>query len=92
MAKRTHIKCSVITPERQVLDTAATQVIIPAHDGLIGILFNRAPLLCELGKGTLRINTVGEGEKQIPIDGGFAQVLDNEVIVLTERAGEEASG
>ncbi|MFQ5495843.1 MAG: F0F1 ATP synthase subunit epsilon [Phycisphaerae bacterium] len=86
MARRNDILCSVITPEEQVLETTATSVVIPAHDGLIGILRNRAPLLCELGQGTLRIDTTGEGRREVSISGGFAQVLDNEVIVLTEKA------
>lgn len=90
MAKQKDIHCSVITPEQQVLDANATAVVIPAHDGQVGILFNRAPLLCELGKGTLRIDTVDEGQKKVRISGGFAQVLNNEVTVLTERAEEEA--
>ena len=86
MAKQSHLTCSIITPEELVLETQATAVVIPAHDGLIGILKDRAPLLCELGSGTLRIDTVSEGTKQIEIAGGFAQVLNNDVIVLTERA------
>ncbi|MFQ5410985.1 MAG: F0F1 ATP synthase subunit epsilon [Phycisphaerae bacterium] len=86
MAKKTDIHCSVITPEEQVLETTADQVIIPAHDGKIGILNMRAPLLCELGQGTLRIDTTEAGQKSVEISGGFAQVLHNEVIILTETA------
>ncbi len=82
------IHCSVITPERQVVDTTATSVIIPAHDGQIGILPGRAPLLCKLGIGVLKMETTGEGTKELYVDGGFAQVLNDNVIVLTERAAE----
>jgi len=84
MAKALH--CSVITPERQVFDADATSVVIPAHDGLVGILDGRAPLLCELGTGVLRVDAAGSGARQFFVDGGFAQVLNNEVIVLSERA------
>lgn len=86
MPKKSDINCSVITPEEQVLEATASQVIIPAHDGKVGILNMRAPLLCELGQGTLRIDTIDDGEKSVEISGGFAQVLNNEVIVLTEKA------
>lgn len=79
------IKCSVITPEEQVVEAEASSVVIPAHDGLIGILKNRAPLVCELGIGVLRINS-----DEYYVDGGFAQVLDNEVTVLTDRAASSA--
>ncbi|HKQ47683.1 MAG TPA: ATP synthase F1 subunit epsilon [Phycisphaerae bacterium] len=79
------ITCSVITPERQVLQTTANSVVFPAHDGLVGILKDRAPLLCELGAGPLRVEG-GGGTRELFVDGGFAQVLDNQVTILTERA------
>ena len=82
------IKCSIVTPEGQVLETEATSVIIPAHDGQTGILENRAPLLCELGTGVLTVQTADDGTKQFFVDGGFSQVLKNEVVVLTERAAD----
>ncbi len=77
--------CSVITPEAQVFDGEVQSVVLPAHDGQIGILFNRAPLLCKLGAGRLRLQTEVE-EHDWFIDGGFAQVIDNKVTVLTQRA------
>ncbi len=76
----------VITPEEQVLDTQATSVVMPAHDGQTGILKNRAPLLCELGTGVLRVDSVETGPAEYFVEGGFAQVLHNEVTLLTERA------
>ncbi|MFH1420184.1 MAG: ATP synthase F1 subunit epsilon [Planctomycetota bacterium] len=86
MAKEAPIHCLVITPEEQVLDTQATSVVMPAHDGQTGILKNRAPLLCELGTGVLRVDGVDTGPKEYFVDGGFAQVLHNELTLLTERA------
>ena len=41
--------CSVITPERAVLETEATFVAFPAWDGEVGILHDRAPLLFKMG-------------------------------------------
>lgn len=76
---------SVITPEKAVLDGEATFVAIPAWDGEIGILAHRAPLLAKLGVGWLRADTP-HGKHAFLIDGGFAQVVDNKVSVLTERA------
>ncbi len=77
--------CTVITPEAQPFDGQVESVVLPAHDGQIGILFNRAPLLCKLGAGRLRLQTEVE-EHDWFIDGGFAQVIDNKVTVLTQRA------
>lgn len=79
--------CSVVTPERAVLDTDATFVAFPAHDGEIGILYNRAPLLCQLGKGTLRVE-LGKESHRYTIEGGFAQMVDNKLTILTDNAKE----
>ena len=87
MAANAPIHCSVITPERQVLDANAKSVVLPAHDGLRGVLKDHAPLLCELGTGVLRVDTENEGSKEFFVDRGFAQVLSNEVTILTEHAG-----
>ena len=84
MAEKT-LQCSVITPEAQVFEGAVEAVVLPAHDGEIGILFNRAPLLCKLGAGSLRVRS-DVGEESWFIDGGFAQVIDNQVTVLTKKA------
>jgi F-type H+-transporting ATPase subunit epsilon len=86
MATEKTLQCSVITPEQKVFEAAATAVIIPAHDGQIGILPDRAPLLCELGAGTLRVDAVDGGMREFYVDGGFAQVLHNQVTILTEKA------
>ncbi|MCP4593180.1 MAG: ATP synthase F1 subunit epsilon [bacterium] len=85
MAMDSTFNCTVITPERQVLDTQATFLAFPAHDGEIGVLRNRAPLLCKLGIGVMRLEASPQNQR-IFIDGGFAQVLDNQVTILTEQA------
>lgn len=83
-------RCSVITPERAVLEVAATFVALPAHDGEIGILHNRAPLLTRMGAGLLRVEGP-EGKNALFVDGGFAQMVDNRLTVLTEQAREVGS-
>lgn len=87
------LHCCVITPEHQVLDAGATEVILPAHDGLLGVLSGRAPLVCELGTGVLTVDTVEGAKQEYFVDGGFGQVLRDEVTILTERAaaGENIS-
>lgn len=85
MAKSDTFHCSLITPERTVLECAASFVAYPAHDGEIGVLKNRAPLVCKLGTGIVRLRE-GAGEHRFLIDGGFAQVLDNKVTILTQFA------
>ncbi len=77
--------CSVVTPERAVLECDASSAVFPAHDGEIGILPQRSALLCRLGTGVLRVTSEG-GERKFFIDGGFAQMVDNKLTLLTEQA------
>lgn len=76
---------SVISPERTLFDGEATQVVAPAYDGEVGILTGHAPMMALLGRGTLRIAS-GGGEQRFAVEGGFLQVVDNQVRVVTEKA------
>ena len=79
------LKVSVISPERVLFEGTARGVIAPAFDGELGILPMHAPLMTLLGRGTLRVDTA-DGEKRFAVDGGFLQVVDDAVRVVTEQA------
>ena len=78
-------KASLITPEAIVLETTVSEAQIPAHDGLLGILDKRAPLLAKLATGVLRLTT-GNGVQRYLVSGGYAQVKDNELTILASEA------
>jgi F-type H+-transporting ATPase subunit epsilon len=79
------LRCVVVTPEATVIDTAAVSVVLPMADGEYGILPAHSPLIGRLGYGELRIRT-RDGQKRFYADGGFVQVADNVISVLTNRA------
>ena len=79
------LQCTVVTPERAVLDEPADFVSLPMYDGELGVLPGRAPLIGRLGAGELRLRR-GQQERRYFVDGGFAQVRRNVVTVLTPRA------
>lgn len=90
------LRCIVVTPERTELDREAEYVSLPMFDGELGVLKGRAPLIGRLTFGTLRLQTAA-GPERYYVDGGFAQVENNVVSILTGRAipvdlidGEEA--
>ena len=58
---------------------------MPLYDGEIGILPGHSPMIGRLGYGEMRIR-VGGKEIRYYVDGGFVQVADNVVSVLTNRA------
>ncbi len=79
------LHCVVVTPERALLDEPADFVAVPLYDGELGVLPRRAPLVGRLGCGELRIRR-GETTRRLFVDGGFVQVRDDTVTVLTARA------
>ena len=79
-------QCTLVTPEQQVLDETVQQAIVPAHDGLVGILTGRAPLLVKLGTGELRIDLPGGQRRYFFVDGGIAQMKDNKLTILSTDA------
>ena len=79
------LQCVVVSPERTILDEVVDTVVLPLLDGELGVLPGRSPLLGRLGYGVLRTGT-GPDAPRYFIDGGFAQVRDNVVTVLTNRA------
>jgi F-type H+-transporting ATPase subunit epsilon len=58
---------------------------VPAYDGQLGVMTGQSPLLTRLGTGALRLDT-SEGARWYLVDGGFAQVQDNALTLLTEFA------
>jgi F-type H+-transporting ATPase subunit epsilon len=79
------IQCVVVTPEKTLFDEWVDFVALPLYDGEVGILPGRTPLIGRLGFGELRTKT-GEVARRYFVDGGFVQVRDNVVTVLTNRA------
>ncbi len=79
---------SVISPEAVLLDADASSVVAPAFDGELGILTGHAPMMTLLGKGELRVSGEGGAPRRFAVEGGFLQVVENQVRVVTERAVE----
>jgi F-type H+-transporting ATPase subunit epsilon len=74
-----------VTPEQTVLDAPAAFVALPLYDGELGVAPGHAPMIGRLGYGELRIGRE-PAEQVYYVDGGFVQVADNVVSVLTNRA------
>ncbi|MEO7998360.1 MAG: F0F1 ATP synthase subunit epsilon [Gemmatimonadaceae bacterium] len=77
---------SVISPERILFEGAAKSIVAPAFDGEVGILPMHAPMMTLLGKGTLRVESTEGGTQRFDVDGGFLQVAEDQVRVVTEKA------
>ena len=78
---------SVISPERTVFAGSAEMIVAPAWDGEVGVMRGHAPMLVLLGEGDVRVKS-GGSEQRFHIGGGFMQVVDDTVTILSERAAE----
>lgn len=78
------ISVAVISPERTIFEGEADLVVAPAWDGEVGILRGHAPMMVLLGSGDLRVRLEGR-EQRFYVSGGFLQVIDDVVTVLSER-------
>lgn len=79
------LKISVISPEATLFEGEASSVTAPAFDGEVGILPSHAPMVTTLGSGVLRI---GNDAQRFQVEGGFLQVVDDVVRVVTEKAAK----
>ncbi|MGE3109738.1 MAG: F0F1 ATP synthase subunit epsilon [Phycisphaerales bacterium] len=90
-------RCRLITPDAQVLDAKASAAVIPAWDGQMGILPDRAAFVAKLGPGELRLDfpppepgssskEFGGGSRSYFVEGGFAHMVKNELMLLATQA------
>jgi F-type H+-transporting ATPase subunit epsilon len=73
----------LMTPRAKLLDVRAGSVVVPAHDGQLGVLRNHSPLLSELGFGIMQVREIiNQPDAFFIIEGGFIRVSENHVTVL----------
>ncbi|HRI26671.1 MAG TPA: ATP synthase F1 subunit epsilon [Chitinophagales bacterium] len=77
----------LITPEQKVFTGDADRIQLPGIDGMFEVLDRHAPLISALKEGKVKI-TSGNAVKYITISSGFAEILNNNVVVLAETAAE----
>lgn len=80
-------QCTLVTPQRQLVDEEVVYASVPAHDGQMGVMPGRAPLVAKLGNGAMRLDLAhgGGGPRWFYVSGGFVWMKEN---VLTLVAGE----
>ena len=78
----------LVTPERLIRTDDVYMVTVPGSEGDFGVLHGHAPFMSTIRDGELRIYKSQAGEpERIAIEGGFAEVNENGLTVLAERAG-----
>lgn len=80
------LRLEVATPERMLLKENVRQAQVPAANGYLGILPDHAPLLAELGVGTLVYELETGHKKWMSVIGGYVEVGPDRIRVLANRA------
>ncbi len=75
----------LVSPERSLASRKVTAVQIPGADGDMTAMADHSPTITTLRPGILKIEGAGEAAEYV-VTGGFAQIKDDGVTVLAERA------
>lgn len=76
----------VVSPEATIWSGQATIVIARTPEGELGIMADHEPLMGALATGPVEIEAESGERTTIGVHGGFIQVLDNQVTLITDRA------
>lgn len=76
----------VVSPEATVWSGLAIIVVARTPEGELGIMADHEPLMGALATGPVEIESESGARTTIGVHGGFIQVLDNQVTLITDRA------
>ncbi|MBK9122611.1 MAG: ATP synthase F1 subunit epsilon [Chloroflexi bacterium] len=80
------IAVEIVSKERKVFEELeADMVVVPASEGIMGVLPHHAPVLTTLGYGELIVRK-GPAEERFAIYGGVVDVRPTKVTILAELA------
>ena len=75
----------IISPDKSILKSEATEVTIPSYEGQMGILKDHIPLITFLRPGLITIKENSE-EKIFFIEDGTVEFSNNNLLILTSTA------
>jgi F-type H+-transporting ATPase subunit epsilon len=76
----------IVAPDKNAFRGEAVSFRAPGVAGSFEVLYNHAPMVAATGVGQVTIRTASGDEVHFATSGGFVEVLDNRVIMLTEAA------
>ena len=76
----------IISPDRSILKTETSEVIIPSYEGEMGILKDHIPLITFLRPGILRL--IDDKDRRFFVAEGTVEFSNNNLLILTSSAKE----
>lgn len=83
------INCQFVRPDKLVFEGPVASLVLVTKSGELGVWPGRAPIICALGDGVVRLHETeenGGGERDVVVSGGYAEVKDDSVIILADHA------
>jgi F-type H+-transporting ATPase subunit epsilon len=84
MAATTNLE--IVTPSMVIVSEPAEMVVIPGADGDIGALPRHSNLMSTPHRGVIDIYNENKITSKIMIDGGIAEINEESIVILAERA------
>jgi len=81
-----NLHLEVVTPMGGKVSGDIAQITAPGTLGDLGVLPGHRPLITSLGIGLLSYTDASNATKYLAVNGGFLQVAEDSVIVVTETA------
>lgn len=72
----------ILSPDKELFSGAVKSLTVPGTEGSFQMLNNHAPIVSSLGRGEVRVVTQSNEQLKFPVEGGFVEMLNNEVAVL----------
>ena len=76
----------IISPDRSIIKTETSEVVIPSFEGEMGILKDHIPLITFLRPGLINIKS--NTEQKIFVEEGTVEFSNNNLLILTSTAIE----
>jgi F-type H+-transporting ATPase subunit epsilon len=76
----------LVSPERLLVSQSVTAVIAPGTDGYMTIMSGHSPVMTTLKPGVVVVTTAGGADQRFYVQGGFADVTNDSMILLAEHA------
>ena len=80
------LKLELVSPEKELASRLVKQVVVPGTEGEFVAMPGHAPLLSTIKPGVLVISEISGQETRYFVRGGYAEMANNQLIVLAERA------
>jgi F-type H+-transporting ATPase subunit epsilon len=75
----------IVTPDGYAFQGQVDGLVLPAWEGLLGVLHGHEPMVAVMKPGPLHYETAGKKE-WLAVSGGFAQIGPERTVLLVETA------